>query len=334
MKTKTTPFFIKFKRAIFNFDEYQNFYEEKTWTSIKYILKLLLFFALIITIALTTKIIIEGNKTIPEFLNECPDFSFKEYTLQIISENKKIVKGDVQGYFGIIADSQNDNVDNIEEFNDYNILIVFLKDKIVYKDKNGDAKIFATYKRLGQKYELDNINKELISNILTSSNLTKLYIIIALVYFVAFILTYLLEFFINILILSIVGSIVNLFIKSNLKYKSIFNISIYALTLSITLYMLYIIINIFTGFTIRYFEIAYNAIAYIYIITVIFMMKSNLIKQQIEVGKIVKEQKKIREEKEQEGKKQVNKEGQKPKKDKKEKNKKEQEGEAPEGNEA
>jgi Sec-independent protein translocase protein TatA len=95
------------------------------------------------------------------------------------------------------------------------------------------------------------------------------------------------------------------------------------------------IVNLFTGFTIKYFEIAYNAIAYIYIITAMLMIKSDLIKQQIEVGKIVEEQKKVREEKkEQENK---EKEDKKPKEDKKEKKKdkeeKQEEG-TPEGNQA
>lgn len=113
--------------------------------------------------------------------------------------------------------------------------------------------------------------------------------------------------------------------------------SVYALTLSIILYMIYIIANLFIGFTVKYFEIAYNAIAYIYITTAMLMMKSDLIKQQMEVGKIIQEQKKIREEKQQEENEEQPKderpkeEGKEKKKNKKENNKKEG---TPEGNEA
>ena len=127
-------------------------------------------------------------------------------------------------------------------------------------------------------------------------------------------------------------------INVKFKYKSIFNMSVYSLTLSIILYMIYIVINIFTGFTIKYFEIAYNAIAYIYIITAMLMIKSDLIKQQIEVGKILEEQKKTREEKEKEENKEKPKEDKDKKKDKenkeKKKDKENKENGTPEGNEA
>ncbi len=121
-----------------------------------------------------------------------------------------------------------------------------------------------------------------------------------------------------------------------LKYKEVFNMSIYALTLSIVLYLIYICVNISTGFTIKYFDLAYQIISYIYIVTAILMIKSDLIKQQIEVGKIIEEQKKVREEKKQE-----DNEEEKPKEDKKEKkekkekkDKEEKEPENPEGSQA
>lgn len=120
-------------------------------------------------------------------------------------------------------------------------------------------------------------------------------------------------------------------VNINLKYKSVYNISVYALTLSIILYMIYIALNVLTGFYIRLFDIAYNAISYIYIATAILMIKSDLTKQQIEVTKIVEVQKQIQEEKEQET------EEEKPNKKKKEdedENKDKEDNQRPEGNEA
>ena len=107
--------------------------------------------------------------------------------------------------------------------------------------------------------------------------------------------------------------------------------SAYALTLSIILYMIYIALNVLTGFYIRLFDIAYNAISYIYIATAILMIKSDLTKQQIEVTKIVEVQKQIQEEKEQET------EEEKPNRKKKEEedeNKDKEGNQRPEGNEA
>ena len=167
-----------------------------------------------------------------------------------------------------------------------------------------------------------------------------MYIIIGLIIFSYLFISFLIQFMIDILILSVVGFLFSRLVRLKLKFKSIFNISIYAITLPIILYLVYGIVNLYTGFSIRYFEIAYNAISYIYVVTAILIIRNDLIKQQIEVGKIVKEELKIREEKkleEKEKQKEDNKEN-KPKKDKtkkqNEENKKENKDETPEGNEA
>ena len=164
-----------------------------------------------------------------------------------------------------------------------------------------------------------------------------MYIIISLIIFVYLFISFLIQFMIDILILSVLGFLFSRLVRLKLKFKSIFNISIYAITLPIILYLIYGIANLYTGFTIRYFEIAYNAISYIYVVTAILIIRNDLIKQQIEVGKIVKEEMKLREEKKLEEE-EKQKEENKPKKDKtkkqKEEDKKENKDETPEGNEA
>ena len=115
--------------------------------------------------------------------------------------------------------------------------------------------------------------------------------------FVYLYIVYLIQILLDALLLSVVGYILSKIVNIKLTYKSIFNISVYALTLSVILYMIYTVINLFTGFTIKFFEIAYNAISYIYILTAMLIMKSDLVKQQMEVGKIIEEQNKIKEEK-------------------------------------
>ena len=49
MEQKKIPFFKKLKNAIVNFDEYQNFSQEKLGTAIKYFLKLMLIFSILIS---------------------------------------------------------------------------------------------------------------------------------------------------------------------------------------------------------------------------------------------------------------------------------------------
>lgn len=337
MEPKKMPFFVKLKKAIFNFDEYMIFLEEKLSKTIKYMLKLALIFTIIISAALTYKIVDEVNKAIIDFKNEAPEFTFQDDTLVIEEENKKIIKGDESGYFGLIIDSEKENLKDIEEANNYQRVISVLKDKIVIKDAEGIESSIA-YEQLGKTYDLTNINKENILLFLSGNNLVKIYTIFVVIVFAYLYIIYLIQFLLDILLLSVVAYLLSKIVGIKFKYKSIFSISAYALTLPIILYMIYMIVNLFTGFTVKYFEIAYNAIAYIYVITAMLMIKSDLIKQQIEVGKIIAEQKKIREEKkkEEENKKeeQKDKESKEDKKEKKEKKEnKGKEGE-PEGSKA
>lgn len=334
METKKIPFFVRLKKAIFNFDEYKIFSEEKLSKTIKYLLKLVLIFTIVIAASLTWKIVDEMNKAIVDFRNESPEFSFQDNTLVIQGETKRIVKGDESGYFGFIVDSETDNLKDVEETNNYQRVVSILKDKIVIKDVEG-IESSITYEQLSKTYDLTNINKASILLLLSGNDMVKIYAIFAVTAFIYLYIIYLIQFLLDILLLSVVGYLLSKIIGIKFEYKSIFNMSAYALTLPIILYIIYMVVNLFTGFTIKYFEIAYNAIAYIYIITAMLMIKSDLIKQQIEVGKIIAEQKKIREEnKEKENKEKEDKKPKEDKKEKKEKKENNKEEGTPEGNQA
>ncbi|MGN1302011.1 MAG: hypothetical protein ACI4U9_05800, partial [Clostridia bacterium] len=72
--------------------------------------------------------------------------------------------------------------------------------------------------------------------------------------------------------------------------------------------------NTLFGTTIKFFQIAYSAISYIYLITVMLMMKADVIKNTQELQRVLEEQKKVKEELERE--KQEEKERQKEKEEK------------------
>ena len=155
MKTKKVSFFKRIKDAVINFDEYLNFLEEKLSVAIKYIIKLALILTFIITIALTVKIVQEANNLIISFQNEAPEFSFQNNELVIEGENQKILKGDESGYFGLIVDTQNESLSNVEETADYQRVIGVLKDKIVVRDVEGvEVSIFVRQTEKGCKVSL------------------------------------------------------------------------------------------------------------------------------------------------------------------------------------
>ena len=96
--------------------------------------------------------------------------------------------------------------------------------------------------------------------------------------------------------LAILGRITSIILRIPMQYKAIFNMALHALTLPIILNLIYIIVNLFTGFEIKYFQVMYSAISYIYIVAAILLIKTDFMKRQQELSKIFEEQQKIREE--------------------------------------
>lgn len=334
MEQKKVGFFKRVKNAITNFDGYKVFAEENISVAIKYLLKIMIIFAIVITTGLAIKLTNEVNKSIGIFKEECPDFKFEDNNLIIEGENKQFIKGDENGFFGVIIDSEKDNLADVEKANEYQRIIAVLKDKIVIKNvENIESSI--TYQQLSQNYDISNMNKQTILELASNENMAKIYAIFVVISIIYLFVIYLIQVILDVLLLSVIGFLLSKIIGVEFKYKSIFNMSVYSLTLSIVLYMIYIIVNLFTGFEIKYFEIAYNAIAYIYIITAMLMIKSDLIKQQGELTKIVQVQKKIREERQEDNKEEKEKKEEQ-KKDKKQEEKEDDKGEeqTPEGSKA
>lgn len=337
MKKKKENFFKRLKNAVTNFDKYREYSDEKLSVSMKYILKLILIFSIIITIALVIKINRETNKILRSFKENAPEFKIENNNLITQEGNNHFIIGDSSNSFCLIIDSEKENLSEVEEANNYKVFIMaMLKDKIVLRNYlNVENSI--TYEKLGENYEISNLDKQSILSYATNKNILTGIASFAITSIIFLFISYLIEILLDIVFLSLVGFIFSKIIGINFKYKQVFNMSVYAITLSVILYMIYIVVNILTGFVVKYFEVAYNAIAYIYIMTAMMMIKSDLTKEKIMVGKIVQEQRKVREEKntedEDRDKEDKKEEKQKEKKEKKKKEKEEQ-GETPEGSNA
>ena len=87
-------------------------------------------------------------------------------------------------------------------------------------------------------------------------------------------------------ITSFIGWIDLVFLRIKMKYSKLFTLSIYASTLSVILTVAYTTLNAFGGVYIDMFDYLSILIAYIYITAVIYMIRSDLIKQQIELIRI------------------------------------------------
>ena len=338
---KTKPkFFKRLKDAIFNFDEYRTFIDEKVPVAIKYLSKLLIIFSLIVTITITIKMAQAINDGKEYIQKEIPNFKIEENTLTIDGENKKYITG-YDDYIGIVINSEVQDIEQIEEANNYQRIIAFLKEKVVIKDENGMQNVM-TYKSLYENNELGVKNKQDILNILSGNKIIVFYVVFIPLCMIYIYIIYTLRILFDIFLISLVGFLLSRILGMRLQYGKVFSISVYSLSLSIVLYIFYIMSNLLLNFNIVYFDIAYRLIAYVYIITALFIIRADLIKQSMELNKIIQVQKEVRkeleekEEEEQKKKEEKKEEKNKEKKEetKKEKSKKEKSDEEPQGNQA
>ena len=114
---------------------------------------------------------------------------------------------------------------------------------------------------------------------------------------IAFLMSNSIGTLVDVFILSAFGVMTCIVAKIKMNYKALFNMSIYAFTLPIILRTIYFAITTLTTFKIKYFDIMYVAIAYISLAAAIFIIKSNVIKQHLELMRIIEESKEKIEEK-------------------------------------
>ena len=332
MNSKKTNFFIKLKDAIFNFDEYKNFAYEKLSVAGIYFLELMIAFAIIISLAICIKGIQIKNKISKDIINNYPNFKLENNLLTLEDENKRFIK-DYKEDYKVIIDTNVSNLEEIEEANTYSNLVVFLKDKVVFKDNTGTQNS-ALYEEIAKDI---NINKQVLTNVLTSKSIIFMFIMAFLVMIPVVFILFSIQVIISIIFLSIIGIIFSAILRIRLPYEKMLNISIYSMTLPIVLNIIYKTTYLFTGFDIIYFDIAYRAISYVYLLTALLIIKSELIKQNMELTKIIQVQKQVKEElekKKEEEEQEKQEENKEKKKREKEEKKEDNNTQEPEGNQA
>ena len=122
--------------------------------------------------------------------------------------------------------------------------------------------------------------------------MTPFYTSYATTMFIYLLLTDIIYLLLDTFRIAVFGWITAVVAKIKMKFSAIYNMAIYSFTLPMILNIIYYFID----FKIKYFEVAYTTIAYIYLAAAIFILKDDFIKKMQEVMKIRQEQKNVREE--------------------------------------
>lgn len=319
---KGMGFFKKVKYSIVNIEKYPEMATEGLGKALSYIAKLVVILAIILsvwTLMQTNQMIREG---ITYLQNEFPDFSYNEGVLTVNSEEVITIENEQFGK--IIVDTKTDSEETINQYinsiNEYGVGALILKNRVVLKNVTMVGEVSYNYKESFDSINLTTFNKQDVVNYVTGGQINSLYFSIFITLFIYSFSMYFINTIWYAIIISLVGYFTMIMLKMKMRYVAIFNMAIYALTLSTILNIIYLIVNMLFNFTIEYFSIMYVTVATIYLLAAIFILKTDLIKKQAEVMKIVEAEQIVRKELEEKEKEEEQKKKQEEEKEK-EKNK-------------
>lgn len=300
-KTKKQGFFKNVKNSIFNFDSYQEFAMQDMKKGIFYFLKLSILFSVVISIVFAALQVTVTVPNVKKFIEgDIPNFSYSNGTLDLQSEEPVTIDKIADDVL-IIADTKELDDAKINEYKDkinlYEIGVLILKDKIYLKNAYTLSGIQEMkLSDIESVYGKSEFTKQDILNDMNSINMISLCISLAFTVFLGFFLIFVFMSILDIIILALLSNIIAMLSRVKMKASALVNISIHAMTLPIVLLLAYAVVLLTTGFEIKYFNIMYRGISYIYVFTAIFLIRQNLIKQQIELTTIVQKQQELKKE--------------------------------------
>ncbi len=334
---KKTSFFKKMYLAIKDFEHYGIFAAENLWTAIKYLLKIMIIFAVIVAGMFTYQFYTYFQNAVHYFENNIQEVSFANNQLEVNKGETIEIQNDISviPYIVIDTDTTEEEMQNyMQKLESYEAGIMILKDKVLYKNEILTQSLEYRYEDITKNYPIGAFDKQAVVDFIKQIDMVSLMLSMFFVVFIYVYAVYLATAFVDIMMLGVLGFIIGRIAGMKIRFRATFNIGIYALTLPILLNILYIVVNTLTGFTIQNFSWMYTTISYIYVIVAIFMIKSDFIDKQAELMKIIEEQEKVRREiilQEEQKKEEEKKENQdnKDKEDKKEEEKKQKKKENP-----
>ncbi len=286
------PQWKKIGISISKFERYPEMAAEGVGRAILYLLLLAFICSIIISACLTYKfngLLKEEVKILNENISV---INYKDGILQVeFADGRKELEANGQKLIVDTDEISNEKIAEYEEKVSKNRLgIIWLKDYVIIKNANN--KEIYEYKKTLDAFGIQEFNKiEIINFLNNEAKSVKIFIVIFLILTLLMLISSMISMLIDALVLSVFGVLTSMIAKIKMRYKAVFNMSIYAITLPVVLQLIYRVVILFTDFEIKYFDLMYSAIAYICLAAAIFMIKSDVVKQQIELIKM-QEQKK------------------------------------------
>ena len=283
-------FFKKVWYSITKISKYEDMRKEGLGKSIKYILTLTLWLAIVLAIFATILQISISNKAISYLDEKLPQMKFKDNVLSIEDRNATILNEDeFKEYFknAVVINPLLEKKEAIDHYKDLatenSTVLVFLSDKyIVISNKynpdseNEEGIITYNYSEISDKYikdkSIEYTKTNLIEYIKNHSSATY--------YFGQFVIVYLVMitfiYFIYIILISAGMWIATKLAKFKWSFKDSLMNTIYAATLSEIIYVAYMIISYFTKLRISFMDIISIALVFVYLYLILWRQKRKI----------------------------------------------------------
>lgn len=297
-KIKRNGFFKDVLKSIKDFDKYEDFGLEGVGKTSGYLIKLVVIFTLVITCMTVYRFSNSVKEAVDYFDEKITELSYADGILTVNNNEKFEAVSDKYITGTIIVDTDDLTDEKIEDYrnqlrNQDNGLVL-LKDKILLKNEMLSAISETSYTDFFNKYNITSLDKQKIIDYV-NNNSVQIYTSVFVTIFIYMFVVYFASILVDALVLGALAYLIARIFRMKIKYSASFSMGVHALTLSIILNMVYIIINGFTGWTVKYFQFMYTAISYIYIVTAILMIKTDYMKRQAEVEKIKSVQEQVKE---------------------------------------
>ena len=295
---KKEGFFKKVIKSIKDFEKYEDFALEKPGEGLKYFLKLVALLCVIVSIAYTYKTVTIMSDLYTGLKAKTPDFSYQDGVLTTQSEEPTIIE-DYADTVGTIIIDTNIAFDKAKEtyqdqMNKYGSAILATKDRVLIKSARANAQMAYHYTDLLANYEINEFTKQDVINQIEKVNIGTTYAGIFVMMFMMMFIGQFVNILSQVLVMALLAYVMGRLVTIKLKAAPAFNIGVHAITLPVLLNMIYIVVNILTGFEIKYFQLMYNAIACIYVVATVLMIKTDFVNRQMELIKLAQEQMKIK----------------------------------------
>lgn len=284
-------FFKRIKMSIFDFDKYHVIASEGLGRSMMYLVKLVLLFSLIMSFATVIKFSQIINGVTSYVQNETPNFYFKDNQFTVESENDITIENHEYLDLKIILSNSEEYSEN--EIKDFDgVVIVLLKNNVLFKTQNSTSIMVQSYEEMSKMLDINQLNKEKALSYLQGENMYTILANTFAVIFITAFLTYFMTAILDSLALFLLGFIISRIIRLPLKYGPIYSIAISSITLPMVINLIYLIVNMYTGFIIPYFQIMYTLLSYVYLIASLLIMKSEILKKKVKVEVTIMNKKK------------------------------------------